>query len=547
MQENNNIDTKATELANNQFFEKVDLIPEQENEKKSGSTLAITAEKAEGTLNQELSSTKKSLETQTAKKTALISAIGNINESAMKAINAFDSGEISLEQLENELSSLNLGYNNKLNVSELTIDPDSHNRTNDYFLIEGQTEVWLKKTLKALIDGDYDLINELGDSNNRFASFIVNIFESNGNDTGIAYRIVNGEKQIIFGESRYRAVKWLVENGYSEFNGKPIQLKGDKIEVTTQGEKQTKKYTENFQHNIPCDVDRLIQLNQSYEALIKDFKEGIVPKSKGQKAEGYALSKLSLADKKRGMSSIRKDITLSSGLETLSKIIGRHTLYLNMSAIREIYKITGSNSAKLSIKGFSNKLKQHLDAFVIEGHFSYDDPSISDNDKKKTVTKEVLRFISSEITKSDFMVEEQNISDDHNTNAAFRKIASTNPALLEQMGDTPEQQSKNIQALLSSLNATDVNLNNSTNDSKNHTLNEHNATIEEPRKAKVRNIFTESFETTQGIKVTLHFDALQPNQMNLRNLVNMNTSALEDAVTDALKGMEDSSTASQAV
>ncbi len=479
---------------------------------KRQNSLSQSIESAEKNLTDELSDTQKALQDNKATNEKLLKEVAN--------------GKISIAELEKELERLRNGELETLNIKKLQLH-FAHNRSSGYFELSQTTQQWLKTQLTALRSGDIDTISDPID--NEFAMRIVSIYQTKGNEIPVSYRKLDGTIQLIFGETRFRSVKWLLDNGFDEYQGDQINLYGFELQI---GDSDcnflASRFRENNDRTDLCEVDRLIQLSQLFESLKDEFSSGRVEKSRHQKAEGWAYSRLSMLTGK-SRDSLRKSLTYSHELGLLSKTLGAHTLYLNTTSIKEIYLRTNAKDARLSMKGLAKHLKSYLDEVVINHGVDYDSPELSSADKKRIVNRECTNYLKSTFPLQDSQkasISPTDYSDiDEESAIILTALESSHPQLHEQLGNSPKEKALALNALKSQLTQ--------------HVGSIESPKIEKPKQEKNnkkvgRTVLTEEIMASQGVKIIFHFDPDNQTHKQLQEKIEAKPTFFEDELTDLL-------------
>lgn len=479
---------------------------------KRQTSLSKSIESAERNLSDELSDTQKALKNNKA-----------VNEKLLKEV---ANGKISIAELENELERYRNGARETLNINKVQIHV-AHNRSRGYFELSQSTENWLRTQLTNLRSGNIDTISDPID--NEFAMRIVSIYLTKGNETPVSYRDVDGTIQLIFGETRFRSVKWLIDNGFNEYQGDSVQLYGYELHI---GDSEcnflASRFRENNDRTDLCEVDRLIQLSQLFESFKDEFSSGRVEKSRNQKAEGWAYSRLSMLTGK-SRDSLRKSLTYSHELGLLSNILGTHTLYLNTTSIKEIYLRTNAKDAKLSMKGLAKKLRSFLDEAVLNNGIDYDSPELSSADKKRIINRECTNYLKSTFPLQDSQKGNIPTTDysgiDEESASILTALESSHPQLHEQLGNSPKERALALNALKSQLTQ--------------HVGHPSNTRTETPKqenrtKKSAKTVLTEEITSSQGVKVIFHFNADNEIHKKLQEKIEVKSTFFEDEITDLL-------------
>ena len=319
--------------------------------------------------------------------------------------------------------------------------------------------------------------------------------------------------------------KWLLENGYTQYEGKDVCLYGFELHI---GESDfnflATRFRENNDRTELCEIDRLIQLEQMFESLKLEHATGGVRKSKGQKAEGWAYNNLSILTGK-SRDSIRKSLPYAQELNLLANVLGIHSLYLNMTSIKEIYLRTNAKDAKLSMKGVAKTLKLHLDKYTESENINYDSTLLSTADKRRIVNREVIQFLKSSFPLDNSQKINQSTTDyselPNEIAETLTKLEQTNPQLVETFGSSPQERAKTLQLL------------------KNHITphvdtTDNKANKESSPNKKSRSVLTEEVTTSQGVKITFHFNPENEQHAKILGKMQLKPTHFEDELTDLL-------------
>jgi len=395
-------------------------------------TNSINVQNVERTLQDDLKDAK----TELAHKTGLLD---DKNREVSKLHEELKNKSITTSEFETKIIR-NSDSNLTIEPSELQPEPNLHNRNTQFYNLNSN----VKRRLIACLNNNGEIAEDSKDIyENEFAALIRDIYNESRNNQPIAFRTkeIEGKesKVIVFGETRWRAVSWLVANGF-EYNGdKKIELYAIEMKKgELDSAYQKSKLDENIKRAELTQLDYCIQIYQKYQMHIEEFIDLKTTKLKNQKPNGYALKQISQLTGK-GEASLKKIKAAGEHLLKLQPHLGVYGLYLKQAALNRLTPI----AQKFSPEMFGAQLTQKLDAIIEENNYKIHSQHIPNRKKASYITKKMLHIIE-----NDYKNEEDQKQGCGDTNVLEQNIECTNKIKLNLKFNPEEVHSEKLISIL---------------------------------------------------------------------------------------------------
>lgn len=341
--------------------------------------------------NQKLEETKSQLVSANSEREALQRKLAQLETE-------YKNNNVGINEFESKLAELNVGSLEVIDPSALSPHPVYHNRTTGYFQISHEQEIYFRD----YIAGDRLYIEEDADKEDiaevhidKFFSLVIAIYKAGKNHTAICYteETVDGKTILcpIFGESRWQAVKWLHDNGFTNNGEQDVTLIGYRSDNVDSLKFKMDRLSENTGREDLQPIELAIQIYDLYKDYTQRFENGEIIKARNQRPEGYAIQEIHSIVKK-SHATVKKFRNIGRDLGTyFTDEMGLYANYVSYLNLRELTALINGGVEKTELIPL---LKDQVIKEVEAKRFDINSISISNQDKMSFINEIIKTFLN---------------------------------------------------------------------------------------------------------------------------------------------------------